>query len=158
MLGHESACLVQVTIPGEDTPRERAFAIRIKWAATVDIKAIVDFVRCGCAPGVGTSISRQLERFLVPWEAVSLEHSAEALRSISVTYDPYWSNSLLQNSSLSCHREETFSMPWLWCLSLLLDGQPCAGCMLWRRGLGQLSSYHACALTVCCGGATCDIT
>ena len=34
-----------MTIPGEDTPRERAFAIRIKWAATVDIKAVVDFVR-----------------------------------------------------------------------------------------------------------------
>ncbi|KAK9827384.1 hypothetical protein WJX81_005044 [Elliptochloris bilobata] len=35
----------EVTIPGEDTPRERSFAIRIKWAATVDIKAVVDFVR-----------------------------------------------------------------------------------------------------------------
>ena len=44
---------VQVTIPGEDTPRERAFAIRIKWAATVDIKAIVDFVRCAYALDAG---------------------------------------------------------------------------------------------------------
>lgn len=53
MLANEAARLVQVTIPGEDTPRERAFAIRIKWAATVDIKAIVDFVRCGYALGAG---------------------------------------------------------------------------------------------------------
>ena len=54
MREYKSACLAQVTIPGEDTPRERAFAIRIKWAATVDIKAVVDFVRCGCALGAGT--------------------------------------------------------------------------------------------------------
>ena len=58
---YEAACLVQVTIPGEDTPRERAFAIRIKWAATVDIKAIVDFVRCGYALGAGIVLEKVTE-------------------------------------------------------------------------------------------------
>ena len=67
----------QVTIPGEDTPRERSFAIRIKWAATVDIKAIVDFVRCANTLGCWHyTLSRQLEWSGV--ETASLNASASS--------------------------------------------------------------------------------
>ena len=47
MPGHMRA---QVSLPGEVTPRERHFKVQIKWAATVNIQALLDFVQCAaCA-------------------------------------------------------------------------------------------------------------
>lgn len=48
--------MTQVSIPGEDRPFERSFTIRIKWAATVDIQAVLDFVGWAPAPDVGAAL------------------------------------------------------------------------------------------------------
>jgi hypothetical protein len=47
----------QVELPGEQTARPRRFQVQIKWAATVDILALLDFVECAASPLPALAVS-----------------------------------------------------------------------------------------------------
>ena len=55
--GLHACCLIQVETPDMDTGRNRPYDVVIKWARTINVRALHDFIACvpgrpSCSPHV----------------------------------------------------------------------------------------------------------